>query len=149
MKLVSKFFTLLSFVLLAFVSSAQSDSSTKSQGSSLTYQKPFFALYPRILNNGQQLSNEEALLLFSKVPDAFHAYRRYRNQYKIGWWSLAGTFAGTMLSALSFENGNRVLSGAGLMVSVGGFVNFVVFISKSESNLRKAIQAYGRQAANW
>lgn len=135
---------LLSMLLtLNLFTNAQSDSLVRKRDS-LFYTKPFFSFYPKIFNNGQRLEKEETEGLFRTNPMALNSYIKYRQHYKTSLYSFAGGFAGIVVSGLAFNNGNRPLAGGSLVFTVASWINYVVFATKGESNLRKAIYSYNQ-----
>jgi hypothetical protein len=137
-----KIFFSLCLFLFAVTGHAQLNSPGIVQSDSLSYQKPFFALYPAIIRNGDKLTGEEATVLFSKVPEAASLYQQYRRRYRKGIYSYAGFFLGTAIGALGFDQGNRGMAGAGVVLSFGSFISSVVFFSSGEARLKRAISLY-------
>src|SRR5687768_8000028 len=103
MKLLCSLFLL----LLVVGSHAQTSSQGLSQSDSISYRKPFLAIYPAIIRNGDKLTNEQATVLFHKVPEAAALYQQYRRRYQKGIYSYAGFFVGTVAGALGFDNSNK------------------------------------------
>lgn len=139
-----KTFYTLCLLLLGLAGKAQVGSPGIVQSDSLSYSKPFLAVYPVIIRNGDKLRKEDAAVLFSKVPEAGLLYQQYRRRYKKGLYTYAGFFIGTAIGALAFDKGNKEMAGLGAALSFGSFISSIVFISSGEAGLKRAIQVYNR-----
>ena len=103
-----KIFLSLALMVLSIAAFAQTDSLQK-KPDSLWYRNPFFRLYPVVMNNETTLYRGEAQALFSKVPEAFEHYKKYRNRFKVSLYSYAGIFVGISIGVLGLENNNQIL----------------------------------------
>lgn len=137
-----KIHCLLLLLAMAQGAHAQPDTVVKKTADSLSYRKPFFSIYPKIMAGGEDLTKGQAAALFQQTSSAAVYYQKYRNQYKTGLYSFGGFFVFTAISALSLNNGNRALSGTGLLLSIASFTSSIILMSMGEANLRKAIKAY-------
>ena len=117
---------------------------TYAQSDSLSYTKPFFSIYPKIMIGKESLTKVQAAALFQQIPSAMVYYQKYRNQYKAGLYMFGGFFAFTAFSALSFDKGNRALSGTGLLLSLASFTSSIILFGSGEANLRKTIKTYNQ-----
>lgn len=137
------------FSVLATLAEAQTASTVKTDTDSLSYRNPFFSLYPKVVRGKQTLSNTEAAFLFEQVPAAGDYYRKYRHQYKTGLYAFGTVFVFISASALSFQKGNKGLTGATILLSLGSFVTATIFAAKGEANLKRAINTYNRQVVHY
>ena len=146
MKPTVKLFVTVALLFIALLSKAQKDSLRGRKPDSLYYKNSFFKIYPVVVNNGKQLSKDEAALLFNKVPAASSVYKKYRNKYKVGLYSLAGVFGFSAVSSIALDKGNRALTASGLTLSFYSFVNSVIFFSIGDAKLKKAIRLYNHSS---
>lgn len=146
---MKRIFLLIIILLAALISIAQIDSSDSRKSDSLYYRKPFFEIYPRIMNSGEKLKKKEAAAMFNKIPAASDFYKKYRNNYKAGLYSFAGVFVFTAIGSISFDSGNRALAGSGLVLSLSSFISSIIFFSAGESKLKKAIHVYNQHALRY
>ncbi len=130
--------------LFLLSANAQINPRSHTQKDSVYYKKPFLRLYPVIYNNGEHLQKDEVESLVSKAPEAEEFYYKYKRQFKSGIYSFAGVFIGAGLGAIAFDNGNKGLNAAGLILSFGSFVRSIVLLSSGEANLKRAIKAYNQ-----
>ena len=140
--------TILSAVLvfLSIFSFAQTDSVRNEKQDSLWHRNPFFRLYPVVMNNETRLYRGEAQALFSKVPEAFAHYKKYRTRFKVAIYSYAAFFIATIISVEGMDSNERKKLGIGLTVSLASLLNASVFHALSLSSLRKAQKAYNGQS---
>lgn len=144
-----KLFFSIAFFLITLTSKAQNDSSDKYKIGSLYYKEKSFNIYPKVMINGKKLKKNETIVLFNKIPAASIFYKKYRNKYNAGLYSFVGFFVSTAISTISFDNGNRTLTGIGLTLSIFSFTNAIIFISSGEANLRKAIKTYNKHVLRY
>lgn len=144
-KSCSGIFLFLLFFACSLAAKGQPDSIHVSTSDSLFYRTPIFSLYPKLFNNGRQLSHEEAIQLLSKEPTALANYRKYRNRQKIGLYSALGVFGFIGLSTQFFQKGNRSAAGVGMALSVYSFINSIVFLSLADGKLRTAVKQYNQR----
>lgn len=145
----SQIFLCLVCLVLSTAVKGQADSIRIVKRDSLFYRSPIFSLYPRVYNNGNRLSNEEAMLLLSKEPAALADYKKYRNKQKVGLYSILGVFGFIGASTYFLEKGNRGAAGVGLTLSVYSFINSIVFLSVADAKLRKAINRYNQYSLQY
>ena len=141
-----KIFLSVAFLFLSINGFGQTDSLQKSKPDSLWYRNPFFRLYPVVMNNDTRLYKGEAEALFSKQPEAFEHYKKYRNKFKVSLYSYAGIFVGISVGVLGMENNNRTLMGIGLTAGIYSFFNAIIFAALADAKLQKAIKTYNLQA---
>ena len=142
-------FSLWLFWLFSIAATAQVNSSRISPRDSLSYRSPIFSLYPKLYNNGNRLSNDEAIRLLSKEPNALVDYKKYRNKQKVGLYSMLGVLGFMGASTYFFQNNSRGAAGVSLTLSVYSFINSIVFLSVADAKLRKAVKRYNQYSLQY
>lgn len=144
-----KFLLLTFLVLFAISSIAQPVSNDTLKKDSLYLKKFSFRLHPRVMMGPEKLKQNSLTDIFAKVPESVPYYEKYKRNNDVALYSLAGIFAGSTLSVISFDNGNRSLTVLGLLISILSFTNSIIFMSRGEANLKKAIKAYNNKVLKY
>ena len=109
------------------------------------YKQSFFRFYPNIYMNGKRLKKIEQFNTFKQIPEAFADFTEYRKTYNKSLYSYFGFIIGIGISAIGSENNSQTFRTSGLVFSIVSFSSAIIFMSKGESKLKKAIRLYNKK----